>query len=324
MGGIFIPALISAVLLAAPNFPLPQADNGRGLRLAVSVERESHFYTLGDSAGFEIEIQGLKSAGELSYRFSLEKASTVAESTRQVNNGRLRLSGALGQPGFLRLDLTLAAGADTLRAAESAGFSPEAIRPTGVRPSDYRRFWQQGRAELLRIPADPQIISHPEADTAGTRRYLVSLANIEGSRIYGWLSVPAGEGPFPAVVHIPGAPGGINEFHTPAHRAYAEAGMIVLVINIHGVPLGREDSYYRQLQSLGFMGGFPELGIDDRYRYYYRRVVLGAVRAVDYLAGRSDVDTSRIGLGGESQGGGLSLLLASIDRRIKAVTLHVP
>jgi cephalosporin-C deacetylase-like acetyl esterase len=193
-----------------------------------------------------------------------------------------------------------------------------------VLPKDYQRFWKQGRSELLRIPIDPELTLQPEADSSGMHRYLVSLADVEGSRIYGWLTVPSGCGPFPAVVNLPGAPGGIHEFDTGALAEYSRAGMIVLSLNIHGTELGREGEYYRQLQSQGFPGDFPALGIDDPYRYYYRRVVLGGVRSIDYLISRCDVDTTRIGLAGASQGGGLSLILASIDNRVKALSLHVP
>lgn len=316
--------LLISALTAAPDFPLPRVENGRGLSLAVTCERESHLYALGDSARFAVEIERLPGEATLRYRFTLEKARLVAEGSLAVTAGRTHLAGALDEPGFLRLDLTLTAGPDTLRAAQSAGFSPEAIRPTGALPSDYLRFWKQGRAELLRIPADPELTIQPGADSSGMRRYLVSLANVEGSRIYGWLTVPSGEGPFPAVVNLPGAPGGIHEFATGALAEYGRAGMIVLSLNIHGTLLGREDEYYRQLQSQGFPGSFPALGIDDPYRYYYRRVVLGGVRAIDYLVSRSDVDTTRIGLAGASQGGGLSLILASVDKRVKALSLHVP
>ncbi|MDD2502646.1 MAG: dienelactone hydrolase family protein [Clostridia bacterium] len=44
-----------------------------------------------------------------------------------------------------------------------------------------------------------------------------------------------------------------------------------------------------------------------------------AIKAVDYLTSRSDVDTNRIGVTGQSGGGTLSYLLASADDRIKAV-----
>ena len=105
---------------------------------------------------------------------------------------------------------------------------------------------------------------------------------------------------------------------------YAESGMIILALNIHGVELGREKDFYQGLLNRNPAAGFASLGADDPYRYYYRRVVLGAVRAMDYLCMREDVDTTRLAVAGGSQGGGLALIVASLDRRIKAASIKVP
>ncbi|MCE5270727.1 acetylxylan esterase [bacterium] len=177
---------------------------------------------------------------------------------------------------------------------------------------------------MTRVEMDPRVERWREQPAAGVIRYRVSLANVEGSRIWGWLSVPDGAGPFPAVVYIQGAPGGLEEYHTDPMEVYARRGMVVLAINPHGLELGREDSYYQSLMERGVPAWGPSQGADDPYRYYFRRVVLGAVRAVDYLCSRPDVDSSRIAVAGASQGGGLSLLTAAVDRRIRAVTVHVP
>ena len=229
----------------------------------------------------------------------------------------------MDRPGLLRLDLTLISGADTVRAATAVGFSTDAIRPAGNTPPDWRLFWQQGLGELYRVPIDPQVSCGKNRNPA-CERYLVSLANIEGSRIYGWLSVPEGKGPFPAVVYIQGAPGGMGEYQTDPQSDYARHGIVVLALNPHGIELGREESFYRALLGRGIPGSAATQGAEDPYRYYFRRVVLGAVRAFDYLCSRPDVDTSCLAVAGASQGGGLSLLTAAVDRRVRAVAVHVP
>src|SRR5262249_56721140 len=48
------------------------------------------------------------------------------------------------------------------------------------------------------------------------------------------------------------------------------------------------------------------------------------VRGVDFLCSRPEIDTSRIGVWGFSQGGGLSLATAALDRRISAAVAGVP
>lgn len=292
--------------------------------LTVQVDREDYLYSLGDTAVFNIEMPAIKASSRLKYRFREEETRLVREGIIDSPRERLTLRGSLDRPGFLRLDLELFNGPDTLRAVTAAGFDVRSIRPVGAVPDDWRLFWQQGLGEIARVEPDPRVSRWSEQNEPGLTRYLVSLANIEGSRIFGWLSVPDGPGPFPALVYIQGAPGGIEEFHTDPMVLYAKRGMIVLAINPHGQELGREDSFYRALLDRGIPGNAAAQGAEDPYRFYFRRVVLGAVRAVDYLCSRQDVDTRRVAVAGASQGGGLSLLLAAVDRRIKAVTVHVP
>src|SRR5438046_5747342 len=51
---------------------------------------------------------------------------------------------------------------------------------------------------------------------------------------------------------------------------------------------------------------------------------MDCVRGVDFLYSRPEIDTSRIGVWGFSQGGGLSLATAALDRRISAAVAGVP
>ncbi|HLA39438.1 MAG TPA: acetylxylan esterase, partial [Candidatus Glassbacteria bacterium] len=244
---------------------------------------------------------------------------SIAKGQLDITNGRATLRGALDRPGFLRLELTLAAGADTLHKVSACGFAVNAIRPTNVPPDDFERFWRQGRAELLRVPPDAQLEAAPDTAHPGHSLYKLSLGNIEGSRIFGWLRIPAGDGPFPAVLRVPGA--GVNDVGSPA--AFADSGFVVLSIEIHGIGVGLDDKFYRDLSD-GLLAGYRHFGDDDPYRFYYRRVILGAIRSIDYLCSHPDVDSAKVAITGGSQGGALSLLVAGLDRRIKALAANVP
>jgi cephalosporin-C deacetylase len=51
---------------------------------------------------------------------------------------------------------------------------------------------------------------------------------------------------------------------------------------------------------------------------------MDCVRGIDFLHSRAEIDTSRIGVWGFSQGGGLSLATAALDHRISAAVAGVP
>jgi cephalosporin-C deacetylase len=65
----------------------------------------------------------------------------------------------------------------------------------------------------------------------------------------------------------------------------------------------------------GHQLGWMTQGIRDPHTYYYRYVYADAVRALELLAHREEVDAKRIAVTGISQGGGLSLAAAALSER---------
>ncbi|MCL6597190.1 MAG: alpha/beta hydrolase family protein [Alicyclobacillus macrosporangiidus] len=164
------------------------------------------------------------------------------------------------------------------------------------------------------------------------------------------LTPPQGPGPRPAVLACPGHGRGIAdaigrplppELARPSapslagppvpqeggiHRHFAielaRRGMIVIVPEVLGLgvrrladddaddPAGRRSSCYRIATHL-LMHGQTLAG----FRTYE------AMRALDYLRTRADVDAHRIGVFGFSGGGLIAMLTAILDERIRAVVL---
>jgi cephalosporin-C deacetylase-like acetyl esterase len=108
--------------------------------------------------------------------------------------------------------------------------------------------------------------------------YHVNIQNYKNARLYGILCVPKKEGKYPALLQVPGA--GIRPYSGDVGRA--EKGFITLQIGIHGIPVTMEKEVYDHL-SAGALAGYPAFNLDNRDQYYYKRVYLGCVRAVDFL-----------------------------------------
>jgi cephalosporin-C deacetylase len=64
--------------------------------------------------------------------------------------------------------------------------------------------------------------------------------------------------------------------------------------------------------------------VDQPEGYYYQGAYVDVMRGIDYLLSRTDVDASRVGAMGTSQGGGIVLAVGALDPRVKAVAAHVP
>src|SRR5690606_33226154 len=143
--------------------------------------------------------------------------------------------------------------------------------------------------------------------------------NIKNSRIYGVLTVPKGAGKFPAILQVPGA--GIRPYSGDLGKA--GRGAITLQIGIHGIPIDLAPEVYANLSS-GALNGYWNFNVSDKDIYYYRRVYLGCIRAVDFLVSLPQYDGKNLGIQGGSQGGALSIITAALDPRIKYLASMYP
>jgi cephalosporin-C deacetylase-like acetyl esterase len=64
--------------------------------------------------------------------------------------------------------------------------------------------------------------------------------------------------------------------------------------------------------------------MDSRDNFYYRRVYLGCIRANDFLTNLPQYDGKNLAVYGGSQGGALSIITASLDKRVKYLASYYP
>ena len=325
------------IIPAFTSYHVSYAQSSKDLSVNIVPENGIYLYRAGETAVLNINVHtpaAISDASRSNYRLSRNGVHTLKEGTMDLDEGKGSINATLNQPGFLRCDIICVTGKDTLYAACGLGFSVEEIRPGGKLPENFNRFWREAKAELIRIPIDAKLEEVEVVDPGDAKRFKVSLANVNGSRVYGWLHLPEGNGPFPTVLSIPGS--GIGR--TGRFAGFTEAGIAVLAIEVHGLepqaqeiigaaqwirPVTDETEYFAKLQN-GILAGYHSFGIEDPYRYYHRRTLQSAMRALDYLYTRKDVDPRKIIVFGGSQGGGLSLLTAAIDKRVDAVVATVP
>jgi dienelactone hydrolase len=113
--------------------------------------------------------------------------------------------------------------------------------------------------------------------------------------LVGTLFRPAGSGPFPGVLVFTGSGGGIDEGRAALLASHGFAAFALAYFNADGL---------------------PDNLIDIPLEYFET--------GLQWMASRSEVDGNRIGITGQSRGGELVLLLASIFPSIRAVVAGVP
>ena len=99
--------------------------------------------------------------------------------------------------------------------------------------------------------------------------------------------------------------------------------MITLEIGIHGIPVNLDNQVYENLGS-GALSAYWTIRMNNRDTYYYKRVYLGCVRAVDFIFSLPEFNGTDIAVTGGSQGGALTIVTAGLDKRIKYLAAHLP
>lgn len=140
-------------------------------------------------------------------------------------------------------------------------------------------------------------------------RYMIRYPS-DGLNIYGFANVPKGDGPSPIIFMLHG----FDKSRTPTIMGYASDiadlfannGYLVLHPNMRGYP--------------------PSDNGDNRYRVGLAVDILNLIALVKEQADQpgllENADPTRIGLWGQSLGGGVALRVATVSKDIKAIVLY--
>jgi cephalosporin-C deacetylase len=306
----------AALLFAQPATTL--------IKVIVAPDHTDWVYKLNEPTKFSVTVikdgNPLKNV-TIKYQVGLEKMDPMKKDSLVLANGILSIpSFTLKNPGFLQCIVTAFYEGKEYRGLATAGYEPMSIKPTVENPKDFLTFWDKAKTELAKVPLDARMTLLPERCTENVNVYHVNIQNFRiGARLYGILCVPKKEGKYPALLHVPGA--GIRPYS--GDIANAEKGIITLTIGIHGIPVNLDASVYNNL-SAGPLNGYPYFNLDNKDRYYYKRVYVGCVRANDFIMSLPQFDGTNLGVTGGSQGGALSIVTAALDSRVKFLAAYYP
>jgi len=300
--------------------PVEAQIRGSNIMVLVEPDHADWNYQVGDTATFTVSIR--RSAAVMSnvlidYEAGPEMYPDVQKKQVLLKDGTMKWTARMNKPGFYRLSVTAHVDGKDYQGACAAAFSPEKLQPTTVMPDDFKDFWNNAVVEARKTDLNPTKRLLPERCTKDVNVYEVSFQNIlPAYRTYGILCVPAREGSYPVLLRVPGA--GVRPYSGDVYTA--SQGVITLEIGIHGISVTMGQQVYDDVFN-GALMGYWNFGMDHRDHSYYKRVVLGCIRALDYIEQYTPWNGKEMGVTGSSQGGFLTLATAGLDKR---VTCYAP
>lgn len=294
------------------------------VKIIIAPDHSDWLYRTGEKVKFNVTVlqygNPLKNV-KVKYDVGPERMAPTKSDSLVLNDGKFSIEGGTMQtPGFLRCVVIAEVNNKKYRYLSTVGFDPQLIKPSAQLPDDFVQFWDKAKAELATIPIDARMTLLPERSTETVNVYHLNLQNYRlGSRLYGILCVPKKPGKYPALLRVPGA--GIRPYN--GDIATAELGVITLEIGIHGIPVNMDPGIYANLSG-GALSGYQAFNLEDRDRFYYKRVYMGCVRANDFLTSLPQFEGTNLGVTGGSQGGALSIITAALDQRVKFLGVYYP
>ncbi|GHU76227.1 hypothetical protein FACS189414_1770 [Bacteroidia bacterium] len=213
-------------------------------------------------------------------------------------------------PGFYRYTVAFVRNnEELLQTKVNVGYEPEKISSPLDTHADFKDFWDNNLKRLAQVKPEYKLTLVPESSNEDYNVYFVEMKSLQNATIRGYYSEPVREGKFPVIVEYMGY-GSRPYVSNTKWDGFA-----------HYVPSIRQQGANRLLPEDDF---WIAIGLKDKEGYYYQGAFCDVVRALDFVCSRPAIDTSKIAVRGGSQGGALSFVAASLDKRVKVCAPNVP
>ena len=181
------------------------------------------------------------------------------------------------------------------------------LSQSGNRPADIDRYWQATLDELATLPPVPEVEEIALRSTDFATAYSVHLTSIGPYRIFAYLSIPRGSGPFPVRYYLPRYGSVVEPIPQGAANALRRH-YVTCSIGVRG----------QRGADQPFAASFPGLltqDIEDPRAYVFRGIVADCCRGLEYVVSRPEVDSQRV----VAIGNDLALITAALCPKVTHV-----
>ena len=189
------------------------------------------------------------------------------------------------------------------------------------KPADFEEYWETALAEMR--ATDPEISLTPAAFQASYAEcYDMYFTGVHGARVYAKYLRPKNiEGKIPAVLHFHGYSGASSDWIT--YLPYVAAGIAVFAMDCRGQGGKSEDvgGVYGNTLHGHIIRGLDD---EDPHKLLFRDMFLDTAELAKIAMDMPEIDETRVGCFGGSQGGALTIACASLEPRIKRALPQYP
>ena len=182
--------------------------------------------------------------------------------------------------------------------------APEKVKCENDTIKGFSQYWTTTLLDLKKVA--PKFRMHKVDSLCSGKRdgYVIEMQSLGNLTVRGYYFVPRGQDKYPAILHVPGYGYGFQNLTEFLERK-ENVAELALCVRGHGISA---DVFHPGFGVPGVWGWNLCSETDNAYRSIY----MDCVRAVEFLMSRPEINTSKIGVEGGSQGGGLALVTAGL------------
>lgn len=249
----------------------------------------------------------------------------------------------LDEPGVISVSVKLLDKAGNVldyRNIGGAAFEPEKIVTSRPVTPDFAEYWKKEIQHVEEtVPLDLKLDRIAESNDKFTV-YRISGVAPQDVCVYGFYIVPAGKGPFPLLINVPGAgPNGElptlsgevsanSQYSANGVPLYAWPDIALLMLNVNMydpyAPGKSSQSLWDAFQKKPVKPHVLEADMRTPRGFWFYAPALGINRIINAIAARPEIRKDRIGYFGFSQGATMGLVLSGINPNIGRLVSHMP
>ena len=154
------------------------------------------------------------------------------------------------------------------------------------RPDDFEDYWNYLLLRLKKIPLKAKEVLNPLHSNEFCKCYEVFFLSFDSYKLFGYLSIPFGEGPFPAIFSGSSYRSAVEPLFQG--EAKEKRGRFVI---FSAASRGQRNA------DKPFVAKYPGLfteGIDSPHTYVYRKIIGDWLRGIQYLVTRPEINRKQI------------------------------